>query len=150
VSEFMATKREDKNLDPGYVGNLEYYLSDFLAELGRTPISEIEQATISKILAGLNRKARSRNNTLDAVRALFRFARERGYLPDELTEAEKIKRLKLRRAKEIAIYTPEEMRARLDKCRHEYIPGKIIPAFASIREEEVRPKCKSHKDHCGD
>lgn len=145
ISELMAAKCEDKNLDPGYISGLKCNLSHF-DKIAETRISEIETSTLSAILARLGREPRTRNNIRDALCHLFRFARERKYLPDEITAAEKVKRLKLPRSTEITIYTAEDMRARLDECRSEYIPGETIPAFAGIREEEVRPKSKSHKD----
>ena len=38
------------------------------------------------------------------------------------------------------------MRAILDACRPQYIPGEVISAFAGIQSEEIRPKPNTHKD----
>jgi integrase len=145
VSEFIAAKLEDKNLHGGYVKTLEYNLAPFCDAIGRENIAEID-GELPQILRGLNRKPRTRNNIRDALCAAFRFARGRGYLPDGITAAEKIKRIKLERSSEISIYSPEQMRAMLDECRPQYIPAETISAFAGIRSEEIRPKPNTHKD----
>jgi len=146
IKEFLKSKREDRNLHSGYVKTLEYNLSPFCDAIGNENLAQIESVTLFEILSGLNKNPRTRNNVRDALCSAFRFARDRGYLPEGITAAEKLKRIKLDRCCEISIYSPEQMRAILDACRPQYIPGEVISAFAGIRSEEIRPKPNTHKD----
>ena len=85
--------------------------------------------------------------TGDASVQLFRFAREREYLPDSITVAEKVKRLKIKaRADDIEIWSLAEMRMLLKHVREEYLPWMVIGAFAGVRTEEICPNITSHKD----
>lgn len=137
--ELMERKREDTELNPKYVANVKGWLDDFARDFHR-PITDIQAAEIESWLRGLGKEKANRNAILAAVSQLFRFARQRDYLPDDrMTEAEKVPRLKIRHGAEIPIWTPGELSDLLSKVRHEFVPWIAIGAFAGIRTEEIHP-----------
>lgn len=143
--EFIALKSDDQHLNSEYVANISRRLELFRRAF-RQPLSEITAPEIEEWLRGLNKAPRNRNNIRDDVAAMFRFARERGYLPDQTTEAEKVKRLKIRGGEQITIWTPEELAKILATVRREFVPWVAIGAFAGIRTEEIQPTPRSRKD----
>lgn len=143
VEEYLRTKRADSGLNPGYVLNLGYALKPFVAAFP-SHIGEITPAQIETWLASLNQTPVTRNNARAVLVSLFRFARQREYLPDRTTAAEKIKKLRVRRdERHIEIRTPDELRAIMDAARSEYVPWLALEAFSTIRTEEISPKNSS-------
>src|SRR5436853_2953981 len=120
IKEFLKSKREDRNLHSGYVKTLEYNLSPFCDAIGNENLAQIESVTPFEILSGLNKNPRTRNNVRDALCSAFRFARDRGYLPEGITAAEKLKRIKLDRCCEISI-----LLARADARNSGCVPASI-------------------------
>jgi len=144
--ELLAIKESNTGIDPYYTAALAGSWKRFVETFGAQNMAEIEPEEIEAWLLGLKRSARTRNNIRDAVVMLFRFARKRGYLPDSITAAEKIDRIKIRTlAGNIEIYTPGEMRSLLKAAPETLLPWVVIGGFAGIRTEEMRPKEDSRK-----
>lgn len=144
VEEFMATKEVDTGLNPGYVQNLGYALRSFALRFDGS-LDEVTPAQIETYLVELGKGPVSRNNERAALVSLFRFAREREYLPDKTTAAEKVKRLRvIRDERHIEVYSASELRQILTIARSDYLPWLALTAFAQIRTEEISPK-NSHK-----
>lgn len=147
VTEFAATKRADTNLHSGYVDQLVGRAEHFARAWGHRPIGEIEPVEIANALTLLKLEPRNRNNVRDALVTVWRFARdEREYLPsDAKTAAERVKRLKIRRAVSIATYTPEQFEQILAEARAKFMPAFAISGLAGIRAHEIRPTSKEKK-----
>ena len=146
-NELLALKREDSDLDPVYVGNLAGPWEEFCRTFGKRSITEVEPSEVETWLRELKKAARTRNNIRDVIVQLFRFAREREYLPDAISAAEKVKRLKIKaRADDIEIWTPAEMRLLLAHAKREFLPWLLFGGFTGIRTNEIRPRPNSRKD----
>lgn len=145
--ELLALKREDVGIDPHYVDGLAGPWEKFCDSFGKRQIGEVEPGDIETWLRELDKAARTRNNIRDIIVRLFRFAREREYLPDALTAAEKVKRIRIKaRADDIEVWTPEEMKKMIALASAELLPWVAIGGFAGVRTEEIRPKTASRKD----
>jgi integrase len=146
--ELIAVKTEDADLDATYVTNLKSAWDLFAQSFGKRSIRDIQAGEIEAWLRGLNKSPRTRNNIRGIVVQLFRFARERDYLPNgEAIAAEKVNKLSIKaRADDIEIWTPDELRKLIASVQDHYKPWMLLAAFAGIRTEEVRPNIDSHKD----
>jgi integrase len=79
---------------------------------------------------------RRRDNVRDAIVELFRFARRRGYLPEEKrSAAEKIKKIKP--GHDVSTWTPAEARLLLETVDDVWIPVEAIGLFAGLRRSEI-------------
>lgn len=147
-AELMEIKNADAGLDSSWVTNLKNTIKLFSADFGHREIVEIDASEIEDWLRRLDKQPRTRNNIHAIVVSLFRFAREREYLPwGEKTAAERVSKLKIRAtANDIEIYTPKEFRALLEALSADFKLWAILGAFAGIRTEEIRPKAASSKD----
>lgn len=145
--ELLKLKKDDADLDAVYVTNLAGPWELFCKSFGKRTIGEVTPSCIEEWLRDLKRSTRTRNNYRDALVQLFRFARQREYLPDQITAAEKVLRLKIKaKSDDIEIYTPEEMRAFLKFVKADFLPWVVIGGFAGVRTEELCPNKTSHKD----
>jgi integrase len=145
--ELLTLKRDDFEIDPHYVEQLVRPWAWFCDAFGTRSIADIAAGQIEDWLRSLNKNARNRNNIRDAVVQLFRFARERDYLQDAITAAERVKRLTIKqKSDDIEIWSPGEMVSKLSFSTPEILPWLVIGAFAGIRTEEMRPKENSRKE----
>ncbi len=147
-TEMMAIKDADTDLDSSWITNVRNTLKLFSETFGRRQIVDIEAEEIEKWLLGLGKQPRNRNNIRAIVVSLFRFARDRKWLPwGEKTAAEQTTKLTIRtRADNIEIYTPAELEALITSVHDDFKPWALLGAFAGIRTEEIRPKAASAKD----
>lgn len=144
VSEFLAAK-QNGNLDAGYVRNMGYQLALF-SELAKRPIASVTGAELLAIIMREPIGLRAQNNILDALKAVYRFARDHGRLPyGERTAVDGLKRHRIRPALDISIYTPAELAAILVHIQPRFLPAVAIGAFAGIRPQEIRPVPSSRK-----
>lgn len=81
--------------------------------------------------------ARSRLNRRNAVVTFFRWARERGELPDRKTEAERVPKPKVRSGRKVRVYSREEMVRLLSVVGERWLPSVLIGAFSGVRQEEM-------------
>lgn len=144
--QFIDTKRADKQLNPGYVANLDAFTRSFEDAFGDKPAIEVSSAQFRKFLDDLCKQSRHRNNIRDAIVAMYRFGREEKLLPDVKSSIETIKRLKIKRAISIKLWSPERFARFIALARSEFVPFYAINAFAGVRPEEIRPKHNSPKD----
>lgn len=135
LQEFIAIREAD--------GVSIRYLQDVRSRLGRfakafqMDIAEAETGQIDEWLRSLKVAARSRKNFRILLVALFRFARDRGYLSDDVITA--ADRLPVPKAEggEIEIYTVDEMAALLRHADEHTLPVLCFGGFAGLRTAEV-------------
>ncbi len=146
--ELLELKATDTDLDPVWITNLKGSCKLFCEQFGSRNMAEIQGSEIEDWLKALGKAPRTRNNIRNIIVQLFRFARDRKYLPwAEQTAAEQVGRLKIKaRADDIEIYTPEEVKKLLSAISEDFLPWAIIGGFAGVRTEEIRPNNTSHKD----
>ncbi|HZL43585.1 MAG TPA: hypothetical protein VFD66_09935, partial [Verrucomicrobiae bacterium] len=106
VDEFIKDRRA-KGLSELYIQDLDYRLGRF-KESFAMDIARIEGAQLRAFLDGLGLSARSYNNFRLALATLFRFAKNRKYLPSDWDEFAGIDKMK-DNAGAIEIFTPEEL-----------------------------------------
>lgn len=81
---------------------------------------------------------RTRNNYRDAIRELYRFAKESNYLPEEWAVFAKVTRVK-NEAVVVRIFTPEEGAKLLSCAPDNLVPYLAISFFATMRAAELAP-----------
>ncbi len=88
----------------------------------------------SELNRGISR--RRRDNLLNAIVQLSRFARKEGWLADRQTPAERIERIG-EGVSEVTTFTPAEMSAILRAASDRWFPFFAIGAFAGLRNSEI-------------
>lgn len=138
--QLIASKR-GHDLDGRYERDVRRHLQEFAAafpgDIARISTAEIEQWLNERKkhngeLLGTVR----RNHVLDDIVHLFKFARSRGFLPDKITAAQQIKKVKSH-AQTIQLFTPAELQTLLSHVDHEWLPLMAISALSGVRTEEI-------------
>lgn len=128
---------KDGRMNARYLRGLRDDINAFVKFAGRhTRIAEVDAKSVESFLQSLKVGPRRRNNIRAELVTLFRFAQERGYLPNETTQAERVKRVKVPR-QAVSVFTPDEMRGFLDAVKEEWLPWLALGGFAGIRTEEI-------------
>lgn len=153
IEEFLVAKRS--------AGRSNRHLEDLSYRLGRfrndfkVPMSGIRVSDVEKWLDGLDantlkrkrkkhsqtkipKKAlmgRTRSNYLTAVTNLIHFAERRGYLAKGWVNLSNIERT--RNEGEVAIFSPDELKAIMIHARPELVPFLAVCAFAGLRHAEA-------------
>jgi integrase len=142
-AEMLAAKKT-RDLNQSYLKKLETSLTLFATAFPGA-LADITPADIEAWLSTLTfrhregttpESSRRRDNILADIKALFRFARLRKYLPDEITAAQQLRPAKRGRPT-IGIFPAATMRLLLDHCDADYIPLLVLGAFAGLRYEEI-------------
>jgi len=136
VELFLVHIREKKK-SRRYVLDMQARLH-FAAKTFTANIADIKTAEMDKWLASMKKNtSRTKNNYRKAIRTLFRFGREKNYLPREAkTEAEFTTSYDLG-SEEIGIYTPEQLEILLSRLSPRMLPFLAIGAFAGLRTAEI-------------
>lgn len=101
-------------------------------------IADIKTADIDEWLQGMKKvSGRTKNNYRTAVRTLFRYARDKNYLPrQEKTEAEFTSRY-AEDPTDIEIYTVDQIKTLLTHITPRMVPFVALGAFAGLRSAEI-------------
>jgi integrase len=101
-------------------------------------IADIKTADIDTWLAGMAElSGRTKNNYRNAIRTLFRFGRDKNYLPRDMkTEVEFSSRYTPAKT-EIGIYTNEQLEILLTRICPRMLPVVALGAFAGLRAAEI-------------
>lgn len=144
----MKAEKDELNLSGRRRRELKNDLKGFVERFGGHEIADVHHPEILAYLRGFNVGWRRRNNIRDIIVTLYRFAKRKGYLPqDRITAAERIDRLrKPKRTAPIETFTPIEMQAWIANINAEFLPWLLIGGFSGIRSEEISPDRTSHKD----
>lgn len=139
VPEVYEEFRKKKELE----GVAPRYLQDIRSRLGRfagrftCSISDVVASEIEEWIASLDLGGVGQNATRAMVITLFRFARQKGYLPkDHATESEAVPIAK-EKPSQIGIFTPEQMTTLLKHAEERFRPYLAIGAFAGLRHAEL-------------
>lgn len=149
VEEFIAERRAaaaqaGRSTASRHAEGLAFILDRF-EQCFRMPLAAVTEEQVQRWLLQLKTAdggemgLRTRNNYLDAIRALFRFAGRRRYLSHEAAELESVQ-LATAGPGHIRIYSPEELAKILDhacNARPQFVPFLAIQAFTGIRTEEM-------------
>lgn len=134
-AEMVAAKSQD-SVSQGYVNQLKWDFKAFSAQFPG-PILHVKSEEIDRWLRGLGFAITSRNNMLQSVKGLFKFARMRNYLPKtEITEASRLTKLKVP-AKDNEIFTPEQFEKLLRAAPPSMIPLLALRGFSGLRSAEL-------------
>lgn len=146
VTEFLDVKNANRGLSERNIRSLRGDLGSLLEHFPeRQNMARITVHDLEKWLSAYSDKsAKRRLNLRASAVTLFRWARRRQYLPDELTAAETLERPKVVR-KIPPTYTPEEIRAMLEACPPDYLPWLVFSAFHGLRYSELFPPHGSEK-----
>lgn len=107
--------------------------------LGRTRVSNITPATISEWQKWMRTKTgpRSANKSLDALKAMIRWGRSKGYCTNQLIDD--ARRLKAPKPKPANPYTPAEVEQIAKGCKHLRDATMIrLAAYSGLRWSEIR------------
>lgn len=132
----------------GARGRSERTLADLRSRLGRFaadhPGRHLAEFTTAALQCWLDHltaaegaplSALSRRNFAVAIGGLFEFHRRRGVLPDN--PARDLERETVKRAEEIAFWSPREAAAILSAIQREALPALVLGLFAGLRSAEV-------------
>ncbi len=142
VTEFIAD-RQSAGCSAVHIQDLEIRLGQFSGAFV-LPITAVAAPVVQTWLYGLkNQKtskptaARTRENMLRQIVSLFNFARRQKYVTADLAlELSEIPAPRKEHAP-IGIYTPDEMKAILEKADDSIVPALAIAAFGGLRLAEV-------------
>jgi integrase len=123
------------NRSKKYTNDLKFRLNRFASDINLY-IADVTPQAIADWLKRLKLHPRSQSNFRAIITTLFRFAIDRGYLPEGRTAPEKVK-VHNNDAGEIEIFTPEELRAIIAVASPETLPYLALGAFAGIRTAEI-------------
>src|SRR5436190_651209 len=101
-------------------------------------LDAVTPGDVSAYLRGISAHVgpRRRDNIRDEIVTLSRFARDRGYLPEERrTAAERIK--KINAPHDIVTWSPGEAKILLEYIPREWMPCEVIGLFAGLRRSEI-------------
>lgn len=139
VTEFLAIKKPA--VGKRHYDDLEARLEKFFCDtFGTDMIGDVSRANISRWIDGLSGGKRTKRNYHSALISLFKFARERGYLPDDRrSAAERVTRPRADRPNS-ECYTAEELKkliAASIELRGRGLLSLVLQAFTGIRSEEI-------------
>ena len=128
---------EDHQRSERHRAGLKRDLERFVAEFPRIEVAREETiaAYIREILSG-GAGPRRRDNVRDSIVQLFRFARRRGYLPeDRKSEAEKIGKIKP--GHDVLTWNVQEAALLLENISPRWLPWLVLGLFAGLRTSEI-------------
>lgn len=134
LSEFLTTKKRDK-LSDRYSRGLRDDLQTFCEAFPRS-IDSISADEITAYLTGLKVGPRRENNVRSYIVTLFRFARDRGHLPDKKTAPEMVAKAKEHKDT-VTVYTPVEFRTLLKMASDDWKVPFAIAGLSGIRSDEI-------------
>lgn len=135
VDEFLSDK-EAKGKSSRYLADLEYRSRRF-AEKVQGQVSDVTSSQIEHFLTSLNLSTQSYANFRRVIVTLFEFAKRRGYVGRDFSEAQQVEQIAVSNG-EITIFTPAELRRLLLAAHHDFLPALAIGAFAGLRSAEVQ------------
>jgi hypothetical protein len=138
ADEFLASKDD---VSGPYFRSLKTQLVQFTRKFGKRELSSITTADLDKWLKTTASNLRTRTNKRSTIVSLWRWARDKDYLPqDQRTAAERTDTPSSRRQKRdhhVETWTPAELEKILVHCPEEYLPWIVFSAFAGIRTQEI-------------
>ena len=136
----LLTSMEHKARASGTERNVTGFRHDlarFCERFGKRTMADVSADEIENWLRTLGVGTRRQDNLRGELVTFFRFARDRGHLPDEIrVEPEKVPKL-TKPGQEIEYYRPSELRRLLAACSERWLPWLAIQAFAGLRSSEV-------------
>lgn len=142
IREFLALKEANKGASGKNLSSLTKTLNSFLKHLPDAQLQEINAKAIQNWIGTFSGvSARRKYNLRAGIVTLFRWARKNNYLPDSITEAEKVE-VPITTRRVPTTYSPQELKILLTECRRiapEYVPWMVLCSFSGLRSEEVCP-----------
>ena len=143
LRELLADLRDLGRSDK-YIGTIRLDVGKFVARFPR--LEKVTAGDVAAYLRGISETVsqRRRDNIRNSIVTLFRFARDRDYLPEERrTAAEKIRQIKP--SHDIVTFSPGEVRVLLDYIplspirgpnpKIDWLPCEVIGLFAGLRRK---------------
>ncbi len=139
ADEFLALKLLNRGKSIQNYGTLTKMLKRLKAAFAGRFLSDITLSELDAFVAGKEtHKARTRRNNRSGLITFFRWCREREFLPDVKTLAEKTEKPHVGR-KIPETYEPDEMALMLASVRPKFLPWLASGGFASVRTDEIYP-----------
>ena len=136
AKEFVASRRIRGTSD-AYVGNCTAHTDRFCKKVSGN-ISDVTVGNINEFLADLTSLGpTSKNHYRRTLVTMFGYAKRQGYLNAEKQTVASLSEPFKVPAKEIQIFTPEEMQQLLLVCHARMLPMLAIGAFAGVRSAEI-------------
>lgn len=134
---FAESKARSASLSSVYRKHIRRETRNALAFFGGdTPMAAILASDVDDYLDSL-KGAQTRHNARRMLITIWRWARDRGYIPETVrTEAEKSSKPFLPKPK-IETLTPDQMAAVLDDAGKAFLPWFLIGGFAGLRSDEI-------------
>ncbi len=140
VSEFLAEKKQDGDAKQKWLRVLSDALRLFSDQFGDAKLASVNAQHIEKWLRSLRLSQRTWNNIRGPLVQLSRWARGKRYLPDATSEAERVKRYKIKKTETITHWTADEMSRILAAASDDDRVWYLLTAFSGVRTEELMPE----------
>lgn len=138
IEEFLTVKEANRGRSIQNLRTLRRDLLPLRKLHGTRVLADITVAEVEGLIGKASHSARTRRNRRASLVTFFRWCREREYLPEGRTVAEKAETPIV--ADTIPeTYTPDELQKMLAAVKLEYLPWLALSAFAGIRREEIYP-----------
>ena len=136
VEEFLLAKSSD-GVGIRYIQDCRSRLRRF-GKAFAMPMASVTSTLMETWLRGVAKHPRTRNNFRKHLVTLFRWARDRGFLPREAqTEAERLTLAK-NKGQDIEVFSPAAIATLLKAADDTLRPYLAIRAFAGVRDSEMR------------
>lgn len=107
-------------------------------------VADITTPMLEAFVHSRNAGLRRQFNLRALIVTLFRWLREKSYLPEGKTVADKMDPIQ-RISGSVHVLSSDQLQILLDNVKPEFLPWLAIGAFAGIRSEEIAPDPKSRK-----
>jgi integrase len=135
VGEILVAKKQDR-ISAAHMRDLRALYRRFATDFPGT-ISDITSQQLDAWIRHGESSITTRINRLKRIKILFKFAKERGYLPkNEPTAADTLKRGKAPES-EVGVFTAAEMGRLMHAASPEMIPFLAIGGFSGLRVAEI-------------
>lgn len=134
VEEMLEAKQKE-GASEEYLKILRVYLNKFSVAF-KSPLRSLTTGDVADFLRNMSGSPRSKNNARQTLGALFKFGKERGWLPRDHDGIGLVPKFK-QKAGAIEIFTPWELVQFLNHVRDELVPFVAIGAFAGLRHAEI-------------
>lgn len=137
AAEFLDSRRV-QGVSDRYLNLSEYTLRSLCDEFRNSTLDDLEASALDRWMEGRTHLANRSRNTYRVVLVCFgNFLKKRGYLPADRPTVFQGMCAWRDEIKPVTVFTPDEMRAMLNRAEEFVLPYIALGAFAGLRSAEI-------------